>query len=73
MGTTGAPVERTLHRVFRIDPTRREGKRDALGPLASNGVAFVCLYAWFRLQSDAGRGPSPVAAPAFPDAGFHTG
>jgi K+-transporting ATPase A subunit len=52
-----APLERTLYRAFRIDPTRRQDwTRYAIGLLALNGVAFVCLYAWLRLQGGAGRG-----------------
>jgi K+-transporting ATPase A subunit len=45
------PVEWTLYRAFRIDPSHRQDwMRYALGLLAFNGVAFVCLYAWLRLQ-----------------------
>jgi len=58
-----APAERALCRTFGIDPTRRGGWVGyALAVLAFNGVAFVGLYAWLRLQGAAGGGPSPDAA-----------
>jgi K+-transporting ATPase ATPase A chain len=58
-----APAERALRRAFGMDPKRGRGWVGyALAVLAFNGVAFVGLYAWLRLQSVDGGGPSPDAA-----------